>query len=385
MHAEPSLSEINHTPSEEQNEGLLKSFQNKLRAQGFSYDKRFIVNFKKSEHILFQKEKAFHNVQPVLQSGHGGRVKDVDGNTFIDVCLGCGGVTFGHGYDFSESEHGPLTLASTAISSRFATSNEWLCTSTLEVVTGMKCVGYARSSDCAVNIVAAIFSKAVVFDVFSDDAKTIEEARALSHASQENGQAFVINEAVSAGRFAYPSITHQHRILASGIILGPGLANGYPFYPVCVDPEYWGNASMLMDSLTPFLILPSVTSELMFATAIRAMEYFGKHFVVFNIQRYYKAFRSGLTSGIVANKLQDKVFLEEKSGQILVKLTKLSFEKEEEEFRAIISAGLIGRGVYVEKDKLAFSPCFATTIELVVQVTLAFKATLGDYVESLGL
>ena len=379
------MSEINHTPVEEQNEGLLKSFKKKLDAKGFSYDKRFIVNFIKSEQIIFQKDNTFRNVQPVLQSGDGGRVVDVDGNPFIDVCLGCGGVTFGHGYDFSESEHGPLTLASSTVSSRFATSNEWLCTSTLEAVTGMKCLGYARSSDCAVDIVTTFFSKAVVFNLFSDDAETIKEARALLHASQENGQAFVINEAIGAGRFAYPSIAHQHHILASGIILGPGLANGHPFYPVCVDLKYWVNAPVLMDSLAPFLILPSVNSELMFATAVRAMEYFGKHFVVFNIQRFYKAFRSGLTSAIIANKLQDKVFLEEKFGQIFVKLTKLSFEAEEEEFRAITSAGLIGRGVYVEKDKLAFSPCFATTIEQVVQVTFAFKSTLGDYVESLGL
>ena len=384
LEAEPSLNEINYTPAEEQNEGLFKSFVNMFTLQGVSFDSPFVTNFKKSAQVYGQ-EKASGCPQPVLQSGHGVCVRDMDGNNYIDFCLGGGYVTFGHGYEFDNSDQGALTLDSSLMTSSFATANELLCTSTLEASVGMKCLGYAQSIESSLSMVKTFFSEVVVYDLFSDDAKTIEDARALSASAQKKSQSFVINESVGTGRFVYPSIALKHKIPACGIIFGPGIANGCPFYPVCVSVKYTSAiTSHKLEALAPFLLKPSAISEFMFATAIRSMEYYRKHCVVFNLQRIYKAFRSGLRSGIVAHKALDKICLDEQSGRILVKLINPSSKKEEYYFRRTIGAGLIGRGVYVDTNELAFSSCFSTKIEHVVRVTLAFKAALGDYFRSLA-
>ena len=351
----------------------------KFKSNGVSYDSPFIINFARSTQVC-EKENVSGGFQPILQNGKGVVVEDVDENSYIDVSLGGGGVTFGHGYDFERSEHGTMTLSSSFTTSSCVTATELLCTSKLEESTGMKCLGYAQSFECSVSMVKKFFSNVVVHDLFSDDAKIIEDARVLSLATREKGQAFVINETVGTGRFAYPSIALQQKIPACGVIFGPGLANGYPFYPVCVSASKYKSAitTNLLKSLAPFTIKPSGISELMFATAIRSMEYFRKHCVVFNLQRLYKALRSGLKSGIVAHKLEDKIQLDERSGRIIVKLINPAAETEKYK----IFTGLVRRGVYVEKNELGFSPCFSMKIEHVVRITLAFKAALGEYLNS---
>ena len=356
---------------------------NKFESKGVSYDNRFIFNFTKSEQML-HTEKTAEFFQPVLQSGHGGCVKDADWNNYIDVTLGGGDVTFGHGYTFDQSKYGALTLSPHSMTTRFATATEILCTTTLEAATGMKCLGYAQSVVCARSIINEIFPGAVVFELFSDDTEIVQGALTSSITTQESGKHFVVNEAVGSGRFAYPSIAHRRNIPVSGIIFGPGLANGYPFYPVCVCSKYIpAITASVQESFAPFLMKHSAVLELTFATAIRAMEYFENQCVAFNLQRYYKALRSGLKSGINSHNMEDKICLDEQCGRIFVKLRHPSSLSNEKIFRGKMASSLIGRGVYVEMNELAFSPCFATTIEHVVRVTLAFKAALGDYINSL--
>ena len=97
----PQLSDINHTPFEQQNEGLLKSYKKKLLGQGINMDAIFVKNFDASNRILqastMRNSKSF---LPVVASKQNCSVIDVDGNQYIDVSLCDGMVSFGHAYMF---------------------------------------------------------------------------------------------------------------------------------------------------------------------------------------------------------------------------------------------------------------------------------------------
>ena len=367
---EPALSDINHTPAELQNEGLFKSFRSKIKAHGGGdYHARRLTNFAKSSQL--RGTRAHVPVQPVLARGDGAFVYDVDGNEYIDVAMRGGAVAFGHLYDFREAKaQGPLTPAAASAPGEAPGAATIEATAALRRLFAKPHVFYASSLAGARRVVAGLAGDRAVLERIDD----------LDHglaARAPAGAARVLFEDRAAGRLAFPAVSSVQGIDCDAIVLGPTFANGETFFPVlwrtrdegirraAGDCAEWDG-----DRASPHDVNRAA------AAVLRAIEYHQKHFVVFNLHRFYTSLRSGLISGIMGNGMEDKVVLREGGGRIQIALAEGAGDPHA--FAETIWAEMLARGIHITKD-LYVTPCFAYETEIIVRMTLAFDAALVVY------
>ena len=436
LEQEPQLSDINHTPFEQQNEGLLKSYKKKLLGQGINMDAIFVKKFDVSNKMLqgstMRNSKSF---LPVVASKQNCSVIDVDGNQFIDVSLCDGMVSFGHAYMFKAGLEADifgssaLSYKSQGFSDEVTTTlkkNEYskMVLDLLAPCRNLKAVTYASSVANAFRYIlsslgvsgsssvilvdrnsmgANMFSTflpndavienfdsevdndleektlkfkgricGVVYTINSKSDKCINRCRQASQLAASNSLPFIIDEIRTSGRVAFPSIASNENIECDFLILGSALANGRAFYPVA-----HGTVKSDVDRSDDFSLSVSDPSVMLtFKIALLALGYYQNRCVIFNLNRFIQSLRSGINSALINHKMTDRVSIKEVAGRVTFNLVSNS-DEEREKFDTIMHNELLGRGIYLKGNTVASS--FSMCNNILVRFALAFESALGAY------
>eukprot|EP00942_MAST-04A_sp_MAST-4A-sp1_P012415 g12415.t1 len=440
----PELSDINHIPFENQNEGLLKSYRKKLLSEGINYEVAFNKRFETSKEML-QKANLGNRGEfflPVMASKSNCYAVDVDGNEYIDLSLSNGMMSFGHAYEFNEglkSSNSRLSYKNHGFADKISTllkANRYSkkILSALSNCQDLNKVSYASSAYNAfkyifasldtsdrsivlvdqnsefhkkqINLMIQGFTSvffnsqidgdleekitendgkicAVVYALLGKTEKDVNNCRKASSLASLPGKliAFIVDEILTSGRVAFPSVACENNIRCDFHVLGPALANGRTFYPIGCNENLSKDTSNDIATNAYMLDYETAATNLTFEVASLAFEYFENRCVIFNLNRFLKSFTSGINSALMMHKMENQIKVTQCAGRLTFEYINDSTD-EKNKFNKVMHDELLGRGIYLEGNVI--STAFSVHNDILVRFALAFESALGIYKSSIN-
>jgi spore coat polysaccharide biosynthesis protein SpsF len=399
--------------------------------KNFDVSKRLLKN----ANITFNKSLFL----PVMASKHHCYAYDVDGNEFIDLSLCNGMVSFGHVYGFEEGiksgghsleitykHYGFSNEIGTVLKEREYTNkmlkllspckdlNQIAYTSSIFNAFSYVFSSLGRSDTRSMvlvdknstwhDIVTTLNIKGLTFKIFNsqvdgdlrkeiakngnivhsilytlldNNPEAVENCRKASELASLPGSSipFIVDEILTSGRVAFPSIASENHIRCDLHLLGPALANGCKFYPIAYNKDF--QDTLDLNIVKRFTLASNDTSvALTFQVAILAFEYYENRCVINNLHRFTSSMFSGINSALMTHKMQDQVKVVRYAGRIKFEYNSNSID-ERNRFNKVMHDELLGRGIYLEDNVVTSS--FSVCNSILVRFGLSFEAALGKF------